>query len=84
MNKKQREALAAYRETGKVSKAQYETIVSYRDALAAELDAITCVTEVLSTPCNGQAHSNAHIDHCSLCAPQWGVRPNPSKVVEVS
>lgn len=24
--------------------------------------------------CTGEAHSNAHIDHCSLCAPAWGVR----------
>lgn len=23
-------------------------------------------------PCQGEAHSNAHIDHCSLCAPRWG------------
>lgn len=24
-------------------------------------------------PCDGEAHSNPHIDHCSLCAPHWGV-----------
>jgi hypothetical protein len=23
-------------------------------------------------PCTGEAHSNAFIDHCSLCAPRWG------------
>lgn len=22
--------------------------------------------------CNGEAHSNAYIDHCSVCAPRWG------------
>lgn len=22
--------------------------------------------------CPGEAHSNAFIDHCSLCAPRWG------------
>lgn len=22
--------------------------------------------------CPGAAHSNAHIDHCGLCAPRWG------------
>lgn len=24
-------------------------------------------------PCPGEAHSNAHIDHCGLCAPRWGI-----------
>jgi hypothetical protein len=31
-------------------------------------------------PCPGQAHSNAHIDNCSQCAPRWGwvmVKDNP-------
>jgi hypothetical protein len=23
--------------------------------------------------CAGEAHTNAHIDHCMLCAPMWGV-----------
>lgn len=23
-------------------------------------------------PCSGAAHSNAHIDQCSVCAPRWG------------
>lgn len=22
--------------------------------------------------CPGEAHSNAHIDHCGICAPRWG------------
>jgi len=22
--------------------------------------------------CNGEAHSNPHIDHCSVCMPLWG------------
>jgi hypothetical protein len=24
--------------------------------------------------CNGEAHSNPHIDHCMICAPRWGWR----------
>jgi len=24
-------------------------------------------------PCQGEAHRNAHIDHCALCPPRWGV-----------
>lgn len=24
--------------------------------------------------CEGEAHSNAHIDNCGLCAPFWGYR----------
>jgi hypothetical protein len=24
-------------------------------------------------PCPGEAHSNAFIDHCALCAPRWGI-----------
>jgi hypothetical protein len=23
-------------------------------------------------PCEGEAHSNAHIDNCLSCAPRWG------------
>ncbi len=23
-------------------------------------------------PCDGPAHSNAHIDNCMVCAPRWG------------
>jgi len=23
-------------------------------------------------PCPGGAHENAHVDHCSVCAPRWG------------
>lgn len=23
-------------------------------------------------PCEGEAHSNAHIDNCMRCAPRWG------------
>jgi hypothetical protein len=26
----------------------------------------------LLAACEGEAHSNAHIDNCSLCAPRWG------------
>jgi hypothetical protein len=25
--------------------------------------------------CNGEAHSNPHIDHCGVCMPWWGVYP---------
>lgn len=30
-------------------------------------------------PCQGEAHRNAHIDHCMLCAPRWGVVMVPMK-----
>ncbi len=30
-------------------------------------------------PCPGEAHSNAHIDHCMLCAPEWGVIEVPAE-----
>ena len=26
-----------------------------------------------SAPCPGEAHANAMIDHCPICAPSWGV-----------
>lgn len=29
--------------------------------------------EVAERPCNGEAHSNPHIDHCMVCLPRWGV-----------
>lgn len=25
--------------------------------------------------CGGEAHSNPHIDNCSICAPHWGSYP---------
>jgi hypothetical protein len=25
--------------------------------------------------CNGEAHTNPHIDHCPVCAPHWGEYP---------
>ena len=31
-------------------------------------------------PCDGAAHSNPHIDNCSLCAPRWGWREVPVRV----
>jgi hypothetical protein len=41
---------------------------------AAELVAIELAEFGLTPlePCGGEAHSNAHIDNCSLCAPRWG------------
>lgn len=29
-------------------------------------------------PCPGEAHSNAHIDNCMLCAPRWGLVEIPT------
>ena len=26
-------------------------------------------------PCDGEAHSNGHIDNCGACAPRWGAIP---------
>jgi hypothetical protein len=28
--------------------------------------------ENLLIKCHGEAHSNAYIDNCSICAPRWG------------
>jgi len=30
--------------------------------------------------CNGEAHSNPHIDNCSVCCPNWGWRESEVKV----
>lgn len=30
------------------------------------------------TVCQGDAHSNPHIDHCTQCAPLWGQIPHCS------
>jgi hypothetical protein len=26
----------------------------------------------VKVPCHGEAHSNVHIDNCTVCAPHWG------------
>lgn len=31
----------------------------------------TAKREVVWKKCDGEAHSNFHIDHCMLCAPYW-------------
>lgn len=41
--------------------------------------------EALTEPCNGEAHSNAHIDHCMVCLYcTWGrvLKAEPSSEVE--
>lgn len=34
----------------------------------------------LPKQCNGEAHSNPHIDNCSVCMPNWGVVYDAIKV----
>ncbi len=31
-------------------------------------------------PCSGEAHSSPHIDHCSVCMPNWGSVQVPVRV----
>lgn len=31
-------------------------------------------------PCDGEAHSNPHIDNCGACAPRWGFSGSSVKV----
>ena len=35
----------------------------------------------LFVACGGEAHSNAFIDNCMVCAPRWGKRVNRDKVL---
>jgi hypothetical protein len=45
-----------------------------RKALARKVAGILRAHFVVAErPCRGEAHSNPHIDHCSICAPRWGV-----------
>lgn len=41
------------------------------------------IAEGLLVPCPGEAHSNAFIDNCGICAPRWGFvepyEPRPSR-----
>lgn len=36
------------------------------------------VTEGFLVPCKGEAHSNAFIDNCGVCAPRWGLVEPPA------
>ncbi len=60
---------------------QATALIDELRVLAAKESSGTAVrlTELLESyglkplqPCGGEAHSNAHIDNCSLCAPRWG------------
>lgn len=40
------------------------------------------IADGLLVPCTGEAHSNAFIDHCSVCMPRWGWMRNNKEIVE--
>ncbi len=60
-----RVALADATIDGKSGKTLEETVARIRRAFA-DRD----IPELV--PCTGEAHSNAHIDNCSVCMPRWG------------
>lgn len=37
-------------------------------------------TIIIPRKCNGEAHSNPHIDNCGVCMPNWGWISSPTKV----
>lgn len=49
-------------------------------ALTEEKKKLVEKYESISDACDGDAHSNPHIDNCGLCAPFWGRRPKSGKV----
>jgi len=45
-------------------------------------DDLTCARcGVMLQQCNGEAHSNAYIDHCGVCLPGWGWVRAPSEAM---
>jgi hypothetical protein len=57
-----------------------DIIETVRLALAERVDPFNIELELIEkfgilpiTKCNGEAHSNANIDHCMVCAPRWGL-----------
>lgn len=38
----------------------------------AELQLLFDRAGLALVPCDGEAHSNPHIDNCARCAPRWG------------
>jgi hypothetical protein len=46
-----------------------------------EATRITVALERLLKKCTGEAHSNAFIDNCMMCAPRWGKLVNRNKVM---
>lgn len=69
--------LATMAQVREATRALYRTrSVKRRQQLEAAIaDALARAT----CKCPGEAHSNAHVDHCGVCSPFWGVvLPQPA------
>lgn len=68
-----RKALAWRDKSAAGSQTADETLALIREALnLAGLPSLEL--------CNGEAHSNAFIDSCGVCAPRWGLTGAPVKI----
>lgn len=51
----------------------YQEQAARGEALANLIEAALAAKHVkLPEECHGEAHSNAYIDNCMVCAPEWG------------
>jgi hypothetical protein len=48
--------------------------------LSALFDAVQARGLAVPHQCHGEAHGNAHVDHCGVCAPNWGTVAVPVRV----
>jgi len=51
--------------TGKITQQDFLTLHSVKDR-------INFILQFIEAECKGEAHSNAFIDNCMVCAPLWG------------
>jgi hypothetical protein len=73
-----------------VKRSQAERLIDEMREMAAQTDRTYTATDLgdwlaqHNVPplevCEGEAHSNAFIDNCSLCAPRWGFVGKREKV----
>jgi hypothetical protein len=52
--------------------ADYEKVDAIRSAFKARF--------TMPRSCQGEAHANPNIDHCSVCMPNWGTVRSPIRV----
>jgi hypothetical protein len=53
--------------------ANHGTLAQARKQAASGSNFDYCRDGYKLVPCTGEAHSNPHIDNCSVCAPRWGL-----------
>lgn len=56
----------------RISKEEFILMNELKSRLVDAIDQIDRQLERITEDCTGEAHSNAFIDNCMICAPLWG------------